>query len=132
MTIMPWEMPIITLSNGLRVGNFSSPHPFTFTDGSVLPACSDDRSRRGKLDAVEILHPGIRGTTDIEVSFKLNPIVLEMIDEAEASNCDVILVPFPVLRAMKDEDYFLVGMKCRVIRSADRITKEIHIDRFCI
>jgi hypothetical protein len=130
MTIMPWEMPIITLSNGLRVGNFSSPHPFTFTDGSVLPACSDDRAERGKLDAVEILHDGIKGTKDIEISFKLNPIVREMIDEADHINCDVVLVPFPVLRAMKDEGLPLG--KLRVIRSANRITKTIHIDRFCI
>jgi len=131
MTIKHMQMPIITLTNGLRVGNFSSPHAFTFTDGSILPACSDDRSNRGKLDAVEILHDGIRGTKDIEISFKLNPVIRKMINEAQTARCcDVVLVPFPVLRAMKDEGLPLGRL--RVIRSANRITKEIHIDRFCI
>lgn len=32
---------ITKLSNGLRVANFSSPHPFTFEDGSVIPAVND-------------------------------------------------------------------------------------------
>lgn len=36
-------MPIVTLSNGIRVGNFSSNHPFEFEDGTILPACKSDR-----------------------------------------------------------------------------------------
>ena len=28
---------VVTLTNGVRVANFSSPHDFTFIDGTVLP-----------------------------------------------------------------------------------------------
>ena len=33
---------ITTLTNGKKVANFSSPHEFKFTDGSILPAVSDE------------------------------------------------------------------------------------------
>ncbi len=42
---------------------------------------------------------------------------------------DVVLVPFPVMTALKDAG-ISIG-KARVIRVADRVTKMIHIDRFC-
>ena len=47
---------IITLSNGKKVANFSSPHPFTFTDGSVIPAVSNEESERLKVTFIETEH----------------------------------------------------------------------------
>ena len=34
--------PAIVLNNGLTVVNYSSPHPYTFDTGEVLPACDQD------------------------------------------------------------------------------------------
>jgi hypothetical protein len=123
--------PIITLLNGLRVANMSSPHPFNFTTGEVLPACSADEAQRLKLDSVEIEEPGIKGTIDIRLQFKLNEVVTTHLHELNArEDVDIILVPFPVLQAMKDS-HWAIG-KCRVIRVADRVSKAICCDRFCI
>ena len=52
---------IITLSNGKKVANFSSPHPFTFTDGSVIPAVSKEESERLKVNFIETEHPDKSG-----------------------------------------------------------------------
>jgi len=38
-------MTTTVLKNGLRVGNFSSPHDFLFNDGSILPAVDKETSR---------------------------------------------------------------------------------------
>ena len=46
---------ITKLSNGLKVGNFSSPHAFTFEDGSVIPAVNDIDSQRLKVDFIETI-----------------------------------------------------------------------------
>ena len=123
-------MPIVTLTSGLRVANFSSPHTFLFTDGTELPACTAERTNASKLDTIETEHAGIAGTIDIEIVFKLTDTVREEIAKAQEAECDVVLVPFPLLTAMKAEGLDLG--KCRVIRSADRITKAIHTDRFCV
>lgn len=49
-TIYSPERPIVELSNGKLVANFSSPHPFTFTDGNILPAKSKIESERLKVN----------------------------------------------------------------------------------
>ena len=64
-------MPITTLTTGLRVGNFSSPHPFRFTDGSELPACSPERANGCMLNSHEVETD--RGLwTDIDLEFTLS------------------------------------------------------------
>jgi hypothetical protein len=129
------DMPTVVLSNGLKVGNFSSPHPFNFEDGSILQPCGKDRVEHGKLHAEEKEIEGIKGTTDIELSFKFSDGVVEMLDEAEESDVDIYLVPLPVMQCIKNvnpkhrKTYF---PKARVIRVKDRQTKEIFIDKFCI
>lgn len=120
---------ITTLSNGVRVMNFSSPHPFIFTDGSVLPPVDADTARALMLDAVEIEHTNGRWV-DVELVFKLNDTVREAVEAAQASDVDIVLVPLPVLSAVK-----AAGMpigKLRVCRVADRVAKTICADRFCI
>jgi len=125
-------MPTVRLSNGLLIGNFSSPHPFEFVDGSVLPACDPDRSKFAQLDAVEyITTEEIRGVGVDIISLKFlmtEPLRAEL-EAAKASEADVVLIPFPVMNAAKE-----AGMeigKLATIRNADRITKKIYCDRFC-
>lgn len=123
--------PFITFLSGLTIANMSSPHPFTFTTGEVLPACSPEEAQRLKLDSIEVEVPGIKGTIDIKLEFRLNEVVKNHLQLLESNpNIDIVLVPFPVLTAMKE-----AGMpigKCRVIRVADRVTKAIFPDKFCI
>ncbi len=129
-TIQEEVVPVVTLSNGLRVANFSSPHSFAFVDGRVLPACSKERAERLMLGALEHEEPGIKGTTDIVLEWAMSLSVEQELAVLQARrDIDVILVPLPVMTVVKDLE-LPIG-KCRVIRVADRVTKTIHIDRFC-
>ena len=130
-------MPTAVLSNGLRVANFSSPHPFKFVDGTEIPACSPERAKGlmliadEKVGRVSITTPkGVVEVENIDLEFRLSDSVEKALLEAMNSRADIILVPFPVLRAMKDAG-ISIG-RCRVIRVADRVTKAIHVDKFCV
>lgn len=123
------QSPIVTLKSGVRVANFSSPHPFTFDDGTVLPACDPERARALMLNSEEVETRRERWA-DIELRFVLSFSVWQAISELERRNdVDIVLVPFPVMEAVK-ADGQAVG-KCRVCRVADRVAKTIHADRFC-
>ena len=139
------ELPSVVLSNGLRVANYSSPHPFTFTDGSVLPACSSARAKMTLLDARETELPReIRGIkiTDVVIDWKLTWFLEQEVDNFVYAQYhkdfpwDIILVPLPFMVAVKkyiDQSFKDAGTPpFRVIRVADRLTKEIHIDKFCV
>jgi hypothetical protein len=132
---------MVTLSNGLRVANFSSPHPFNFVDGTVLPAVDKDTCDKGALECIESEVPDPSGKfVNISIIWKLTHSVTEMIQywqhEYDRGNVDVVLIPFPVLTALREEEkegvYKIIESPFRVIRCADRITKAIFIDRFCI
>jgi hypothetical protein len=127
---MNMNMPVITLANGLRVGNLSSPHPFRFTSGEELPAVSRERTGALNLDVKEVVHP--RAThTDIELVFVLTAAVAAALDAADADQgVDIVIVPLPVMTALKAAGRS-IG-KARVCRVADRVSKEIHPDVFCI
>lgn len=121
----------ITLKNGLAIANMSSPHPFTFTTGEVLPACSAEDAQKFKLEAIEVEYPGVKGTTDISLQWRITPEVRSLLEELNAlPGIDIVLVPFPVMTAMKEAG-IPIG-KCRVIRVADRVSKAIFPDKFCI
>ena len=126
--------PRTTLTNGITVANFSSPHPFNFTDGSVIPACSQERTRMGALKCEESETPGIKGTTDVTLTWGLTLEVIDMLRVLEKDpSVDIVLVPLPVMVALKSESWrFEMPAKARVIRVADQISKEICIDKFCI
>jgi hypothetical protein len=134
------DVPVVTLSNGVRVANFSSPHTFKFVDGTVLPACTPVRAQRLRLEAVETkLSHAKLPVTDVLLDWRLTGQVMTALGELERrEDVDIILVPFPVMTAYKTylfeqfghDDVPNVG-KMRVIRVADRVSKEIHIDRFC-
>jgi len=134
----------IKLDNGIRIANFSSPHSFRFNTGEELPACSAVRAKSLMLKAeeCEFTHP--KGWTDIALSFRMTVEVWHELQALVArEDIDVLLVPFPVITAMRDHmasfapDPFeaqrndQMRAKVRTIRSADRVTKTIYSDRFC-
>jgi len=131
------HVPVVTLTNGVRVANFSSPHLFTFTDGVKLPACSKERALHLMLESHERESPGIKGTIDLELTFEMSLAVEEALVALNArEDVDIIIVPFPVMTALKEKPLKGVPLrqtigKCRVCRTADRVTKTIHHDRFC-
>ena len=126
--------PTITLSNGLTIANFSSPHPFIFTTGEVLPACEDAWAKEMMLDINETEYPvNEDGLMWTDVSLKIDVpknVRTELYKLMHKNAVDIVLVPHMVLQAMKDHP--MITDKCRVIRVADRITKEIYPDKFCI
>ena len=95
---------IITLSNGKRVANFSSPHPFTFTDGSVIPAVSNEESERLKVNFIETEHPDESG--DINLNFDLSTdVMFEMrywVALYNVGYVDVVFCPLPMITAIKE------------------------------
>ena len=95
---------IITLSNGKKVANFSSPHPFTFTDGSVIPAVSKEESERLKVNFIETEHPDESG--DISLRFELSKDVrFEMrywVAMYNVGYVDVVFCPLPMITAIKE------------------------------
>ena len=117
----------------MNIVNFSSPHSFTLDNGVVIPACDPDMSRELSLLAVETEtpHPTLEGVTDVRLSFKMTDAVYYRLKELNAdTSVDVILVPLPVMTALKEAN-LPIG-KARVCRVADRVSKIIHCDKFCI
>ena len=131
---MNTNCPVITLNNGITIANWSSPHPFTFTTGEVLPACTPERVKAMSIDIDETVVSN-KKWDDIKIKTSIPDVVrddLKILQDNE--DIDIILVPFMVLSAMKSllmmkYPYFF---KLRVIRVADRVTKEIYPDKFCI
>jgi hypothetical protein len=137
-------MPIVALKSGLRVANFSSPHPFTFVTGEVLPACSPERAKALMLevDEVEVKNP--KGFTDIRPSFRMSDAVEQELEKLLGcyTDFDVVLVPLPVLQAIRACDVAAGGMGSdkwhrmlrftRSCRVADRVAKTVYGDRFCL
>lgn len=134
---------IYTLSNGLKVANFSSPHPFTFTDGTIIPAVENELSRKLMLNVSEQPYDQkINDTLTIQnvvIKFDLSKNVLEeMFEWQDLYNkglVDIVLLPLPVFNLIKGQQvnpHAIMRTPFRVIRVADRITKTIHIDKFCI
>lgn len=124
--------PVITLQNGVRIANFSSPHSFVFDDGSILPACSAMRANMLKLKdrEEEIKHPSLP-IVDIKVTFHMVEEVQKALQELQArEDVDIILVPLFVSTAMKEIG--LVMSKVRGCRVKDRVSKILFSDKFCI
>ena len=59
-----------------------------------------------------------------------NVVRTDLMKLQQDESIDIILVPFMLLSAMSEAG--LNRGKCRVIRVADRVTKEIYPDKFCI
>lgn len=125
-------MQTVTLSNGKRVGNFSSPHPFIFEDGTVLPACSDYQADKLKVDFIEKEYEG----GDIELDFRLSTEVkFEMLrwqNDYKLGKVDVVFCPLPMMTALKSSGYGIMKSPFRSIRMVDRIKKLVSITKQCI
>lgn len=142
MTTTITEAPAVTLTNGLRVANFSSPHPFNFVDGSVLPACDEARSRALSMDREDKESPWagpLFGVTapiqQVKPVFVLNDATLAELEAAQDTwDVDIVLVPFPLLQAIQNDalDGGLLERftKVATVIMADRITKAAAIDKF--
>lgn len=133
------ESPRVTLSNGITVANFSSPHPFNFTTGEILSGCNAERARLLMLESEEISVPNPKGWTDIDLRFAMsNGVMVELEQTCGRGDVDIVLVPLPVLQCIRqvasksNDGWPLVTKKARCIRVADRVTKAIYPDRFCL
>jgi len=123
---------IVTLSNGKRVANFSSPHEFVFEDGSTLPAVPDGYSEKYKIDFKEVNH----SNGDIELSFGLTDDVKQLMSMWEllwvSGMVDVVFCPLPMIVAMRDAGITVTDSPFRAIRITDRISKLVSISKQCI
>lgn len=118
------------IKEGVTIVNFCSPHQFNFITGEVLEACSQERSTRLQLEAVERKRKNPKGWTDLNISYELtDDIRSELKELQDDENIDIIIVPMPLLSALKRETDD-IG-KCRTIRFTDRMRKEVHSNRFC-
>lgn len=137
--------PAVTLSNGLRVANFSSPHPFHFVDGTVLPACDEARSKHLSMDRADAVTEWTGPLFNVRVPiqqvkpvFVLNDATLAELEAMQESwDLDIILVPFPMLQALQAGwPTWSPGQgierftKIATVIMADRITKAAAIDQF--
>lgn len=129
-------MPTATLTTGLVVGNFSSPHSFTFEDGTVLAGCSAERCKALSLAEVEAESPfpgkaGERGVIAITPRFTLTDVVRQELLQAHADiQGGVVLVSFPTLSALKAEGVLDQYLAVGTIK-ADRTTKLVSTTKFC-
>jgi hypothetical protein len=130
-------MQIITLSNGKKVGNFSSPHAFVFEDGSILPAVSEEEAERLRVTFHELGCPGGK-QGDIHLAFELSEAVLremaQWTDKFVLDEVDVVFCPLPMITALKQIYGFewLAIRPFRTIRIEDRINKFVSIHKQCI
>lgn len=126
---------IVTLTNGKRVANFSSPHPFTFTDGTVLPAIDTEKSEKLKVLFKEKLE-NMQG--DVSLSFSLTYNIREEMTEWMHKwvdgEVDIVFCPLPMLVAIAGEmgEKSLLRSPFRGIRMEDRIKKLASIDKQCL
>ena len=139
MTTTITEAPAVNLSNGLRVVNFSSPHPFNFVDGVELPACSKERSsalNMGREKDIEVpwpnqLHAVSGPILAVTPVFTMTPAVeAELVELQESWDVDIIMVPFPLLQLLREQDLLGRFNKAATVIMADRITKAAAIDKF--
>ena len=128
-------MEIITLSNGKKVANFSSPHSFTFEDGSVLPAVSDVDAEHFKVTFIE----KIDNDGDVELQFKLSEPIISLINmwmnKYDNNEVDVVFCPLPMITALKEHIHWRHNLKdspFRAVRIEDRVKKLVSITKQCL
>jgi hypothetical protein len=147
------RLKVVRLSNQLLVGNFSSPHQFTFDDGTILDAVSDYDSMRLKVDfnetIVETCTPNVGETDEIRNYIKAYSTVtldFTLSDEVKRemevwmkmhqhNDVDIVLCPLPMIEAFKLEGLvngWIVNSPFRAVRMKDRIAKTVSCNTFTI
>jgi hypothetical protein len=126
------ESRIITLSNGKKVANFSSPHPFTFEDGTILPPVSNDEAERLKIDFIE----NVDDDGDVSLTFELGSDVIQDMgfwEELHQSGVvDIVFCPLPMITAMHVQGIDVKVSPFRAVRIQDRIKKLVSINKQCL
>ena len=129
-------MEIITLTNGKRVANFSSAHHFVFTDGSILPALSEDDAKKYKVTFIEKIDPN---NGDVELTFSISQDINDLMHEWQAlydsNEVDVVFCPLPMITAMKEHSHWRHIIKdspFRSIRREDRCDGLVSINKQCL
>ena len=125
-------MKIATLSNGVRVANFSSPHSFTFTDGTVLDAHSAEDANLLKVNFIE----DIDKDGDVSLTFSLSVAVMQNMDvyikEYKKGRLDKVLIPLPMMTAIKNLGWNPKVLPFRCVRIEDRTKRLVSIEKWCI
>lgn len=124
-------LPIITLSNGLRVANFNSAHPFNFEDGTVLEAVPESVCKNTMLDSEDV--ETFNGKyIEVEKKFIASDSFIARLEYVLKFKdwFDVCLVPLPALNII-NEIKWIKNHKFRTIYVTDRITKAVSISKFC-
>ena len=128
---------IVELSNGIRVANFSSPHSFTFEDGTVLPAHINSYAENLAIDFVEETVAGGR-MGDISLTFELSDIAKDAIGfwhiKHLENGVDMVIVPLPMMICLHKEygRDWVIKSPFRCIRNVSRTSKLVSIDKQCI
>ena len=135
--------PVVRLTNGVVVGNFSSPHEFVFDDGTVLPAVSPERSRELSLEKgeiTELVTARRTGATffNVRIEYRVSGKALAAIEAAEElfrkGEVDVFLVPLLMREALK-EHYGVGDLSSTPFRLCvlqDRATKVVSSAQFAV
>jgi hypothetical protein len=132
------ENSIVPLKNGKRIANFSSPHPYTFDDGTRLDACDKKEAGLFKVQFRERVVKDVRDITAIEMDFMLSKALLSRMNMWEQlyneKKVDLVLCSLPLLTALKKilDTKELMKMPFRGIRTKDRTKKVLLTDRFVI
>ena len=133
---------IVTLTNGKKVANFSSPHEFKFEDGTILPAVSPEYAEKLKVN----FHETDIGGGDILLDFSLSAHILIDIaywqDMYLSGLVNVVYCPLPMMQALKErivsDPHSLPSIESikdspfRSIRIEDRIKRLVSINKQCI
>tara|TARA_R100001443_G_scaffold112059_1_gene125325 strand:- start:62 stop:484 length:423 start_codon:yes stop_codon:yes gene_type:complete len=137
-TMKDLENSIVSLKNGTRVANFSSPHIYTFDDGSRMAKCDMREAGLFKVQFREKVVKDIRDIAGIEMDFMLSKALMSRINMWEQlyneKKVDVVLCSLPLLTALKKilDIKELMKMPFRGVRTKDRTKKVILTDRFVI
>ncbi len=131
------QFPIVTLSNGFKVANFSSAHKFKFEDGSILEAVSDEQSKRLSCEEEKIgIFIPMEHLKKIPVTinvteYRITKELREAFNEIEKLGVDYILCPKIILQAMQDENYLDSDRRFRyVMATSNRQSKACSINEF--
>jgi folylpolyglutamate synthase/dihydropteroate synthase len=137
-TMKDLESSVTTLKNGTKVANFSSPHIFTFEDGSKLQKCDIREASLFKVNFREKVVKDIRDIAGIEMDFILSKVLLSRMNMWEQlyndEKVDIVFCSLPLLTAIKKivDVSELRKMPFRGVRTKDRTKKLILTDRFVI